>query len=103
MKSSTAVSIVVCLARLQSRQVGSLQPNFTPGMFFGRLSCCEQELSRPMAGRKIGFNSADLSLLIRYPAIGAADGAECRFRVAWQGLFKCFLRAVLLPLRWHSC
>jgi len=69
-------SIVVCLARLQSRQVGSLQPNVTPAVFFGRLSCREQELSRPMAGCKTGINSADLSRLIRYPAIGIADGSN---------------------------
>src|ERR1700688_4920760 len=84
-------SIVVCLARLQSRQVGSLQPNVTPAVFFGRLSCREQELSRPMAGCKIGINSSDLSRLIRYPAIGIADGVERRFRVAWQGFVQMLL------------
>ena len=46
----------------------------------GRLFHWEQEPSWPMAGRKIGFNSADLSLLIRYLAIGRRWG-RTRFRV----------------------
>ena len=45
-----------------------------------------------------GFNSADFSLLIRYPAIPPLAGPRASSRSFYKVMLKCFLRAALPPL-----
>jgi hypothetical protein len=73
--------------------------------FARRLQPGEYQMTRddPIMTMETGFNSADLSLSIRYFATRPADRAEWSFGGTSGVASRGFLGAALLPLPWHSC